>query len=104
MEWVNELLYRHILLTTFRIREKKMSQSYNAYDKYLEWQFHITEGFYSHLFEAISRADEENLAKFALGFPQEVEAYKTFTRTGAESFAGKCTPTHPLLLRLKGEL
>jgi hypothetical protein len=76
---------------------------HNAYDKYLEWQFRVTGGFYSHLFEAISRADEENLAKFALGFPQEVEAYKTFTRTGVEAFAGKCTSTHPLLLPFKKE-
>ena len=78
----------------------------NGYDKYLEFQFRQSGNFYGnyfyeHLFNAICVAGGDNLAKLALGFPEEVEAYKTFTRVGVEAFLEKCSPDHPLITRMR---
>jgi hypothetical protein len=75
----------------------------NGFDKYLEFQYEQTGSFYTTLFHAIQIADEENLTKLAAGFPQEVEAYKTYTRIGVEAFLAKCTPTHKLVADMKSE-
>lgn len=61
----------------------------NGYDRYLEKQFSIGGGFFNTLFEAIARADEGNLA---MGFPEEVDVYKTWTREGRDAFLAKCSP------------
>ena len=69
----------------------------NGYDKYLEYQYRQSGDFYTALFGAISQADGHNLAKIALGFPSEVEAYTCWTRIGVEEFAKHVTPGHRLL-------
>jgi hypothetical protein len=76
----------------------------NGFDKYLEYQFQQTGHFYTALFELIQRADDENLKKLAMGFPQEVEAYITFARVGVGAFLAKCTPSHPLIPRMKSDM
>ena len=73
----------------------------DGYDKYLEFQFRQSGSFYEHLFSAITAADGDNLAKLSLGFPEEVEAYKTFTRIGVEAFLEKCAPDHPLVASMR---
>jgi len=46
----------------------------------VEWQYHFSGDFNRALFEVIGRADEINLYRLARGFPEEVEAYKNYTR------------------------
>jgi hypothetical protein len=46
----------------------------------IDWQYGKLGGFYSALIDAISRADEINLAKLELGFPDEVKGYKSYNR------------------------
>ena len=72
----------------------------NAYDKYLEFQFRQTGSFYTQLFELIAVADDENLNRIAIGFPEEVRAYLSFTRHGVKDFISKCTPGHVLINEL----
>ena len=62
----------------------------NGYDRYLKFQFHVEGHFFTMLFEAISRADEDNLNKLALGFPEEVDAFKIWTRIGSGRLVAKC--------------
>ena len=45
-----------------------------------KWQFRMMGGFESSLMDAISRADENNLNKIALGFPGFVATFKGWTR------------------------
>lgn len=73
----------------------------NGADKYLEYQYQHSGSFYECLFKTIAAADEYNLAKLSEGFPEEVEAYKTWTRIGVEAFSKLCHPQHPLLKRLQ---
>ena len=77
----------------------------NGYDKYLEFQFGWSGDFYKLLFMLISKADEGNLYHLSLGFPDEVEAYKTWSRIGKDAFLAKCSPSHPLIKGIEeGEL
>lgn len=46
----------------------------------VEWQYGIMGDFKESLIKTISRADEMNLHKLSLGFPDEVEGYKNFKR------------------------
>lgn len=47
----------------------------------VEWQYRYQMGgFRTALIEAISHADIVNQAKLAKGFPEEVEAYRNFSR------------------------
>ena len=62
----------------------------NGYDRYLKSQFGVTGDFYRTLFYAISCADEDNLNKLAMGFPEEVDAYKIWTRIGSKELIAKC--------------
>ena len=75
----------------------------NGYDKYLEHQYRWSGDFMNAIFDAIARADEGNLAKLAAGFPEEVDAYKLWTRVGVQALADKCSPDHPLMRQLKDE-
>jgi hypothetical protein len=75
----------------------------NGYDKYLEFQYRWSGDFYSSLFEAISRADEINLERLAQGFPEEVAAYKCWTRVGLNEFLRHVSPDHKLRKRLISE-
>ena len=61
----------------------------NGYDRYLDFQYRRSGNFFTHLFRAIQQADHINLPKLALGFPEEVEAYKTWTRIGVKEFLKK---------------
>lgn len=42
----------------------------------VKWQLRLYGHFYTALWQAIARADEKNLEKLALGFPDEVAGYK----------------------------
>lgn len=44
----------------------------------VDWQYHMAGNFRKALVEAIARADHFNLARLALGFPEEVKAYQNF--------------------------
>jgi len=44
----------------------------------IQWQFRILGDFHTGLFQAISRADEGNLDRLRLGFPDEVDGYKAW--------------------------
>jgi hypothetical protein len=46
----------------------------------LEWQYRMLGGFHTALVEAICRADDGNLARLRMGFPNEVDAYLRFSR------------------------
>jgi len=49
--------------------------------KLCEYQYNMGGSFYKHLFEAIYRADDGNLERLERGFPEEVQAYKNYSRT-----------------------
>ena len=68
----------------------------SGFDKYLEFQYRQSGSFYKKLWEAIHQADEDNLAKLAEGFPEEVEAYKLWTRQGAGALLSKVSAGHGL--------
>lgn len=44
----------------------------------IEWQYNCGGFFFTMLWNAISRADDGNLARLSLGFPEDVEAYLRF--------------------------
>lgn len=46
----------------------------------VEWQYGMLGDFRKSLIEAICRADEMNLIKLSMGFPDEVEGYKNYAR------------------------
>ncbi len=46
----------------------------------VEWQYRRLGHFRTALIEAICRADDDNLAKLALGFPDEVKGYIGYSR------------------------
>lgn len=45
----------------------------------IKWQFHLHGDFKTALFEPIKRADDRNLARLALSFPDEVLGYYAWT-------------------------
>ncbi len=47
----------------------------------VEWQYNVLGSFGMALADAMSRADEPNLNKLSAGYPEEVEAYRNYTRT-----------------------
>jgi len=65
----------------------------NGFDRYLDYQYRQSGSFFKALFDAIKQADSENLARVALGFPEEVRAYLTWTTIGIDKFAQGCA-TH----------
>lgn len=71
-----------------------------GYDRYLEFQFGWSGDFTQALFQAIARADSDNLAKLSEGFPQEVDAYILWSQHGAKALAAKVSPSHPLVRNL----
>jgi hypothetical protein len=59
----------------------------------LRWQLHDYGDFYTALWEALVRADEDNLARIELGFPLEVSALHAWRKTWiAESLRQKGFP------------
>lgn len=75
----------------------------NGYDKYLEYQYQQTGGFFTKLFKLIAVADGENNRRLALGFPEEVDAVNIWQSEGPEALQTKVTPDHPLLPRFREE-
>ena len=45
----------------------------------LEWQYRMHGGFFTALTDAICKADDGNLIKLGMGFPDEVDAYRKFS-------------------------
>ena len=45
-----------------------------------QWQYNLCGDFHHALFEAICLADQNNLFKLELGFPDEVRGYKKYSR------------------------
>lgn len=64
-----------------RVQEILNCDRYTAGEKECV-QFHLgmLDGFYENLWEAITQADDENLARLAKGFPEEVAAYQDWKR------------------------
>lgn len=56
----------------------ELTQGEKAY--IFDKQYHHAGHFMAAIWEAISRADEHNLFRLRLGFPQEVDAYLEWTR------------------------
>jgi hypothetical protein len=77
-----------------------MKMSKTGYDRYLEFQFRWTGSFFTTLFNAIALADTKNTERLRQGFPEEVEAYQTWTRIGRDEFLAKCNPEHPLMKKI----
>ena len=73
----------------------------NGYVLYAKFQLGILGDFYTHLFKAINFADKGNLARIEKGFPECVEAYKTFTRVGADDFFAAAPQDDPFVQRFK---
>jgi len=48
----------------------------------VKWQYQMLGDFKTALVRAITKADEYNMQRLALGFPVEVQAYKRFTQEG----------------------
>jgi len=46
----------------------------------VEWQYRFCGGFKKALWEAIMRADDNNMERLRLGFPVEVAAYLKYSR------------------------
>ncbi len=53
---------------------------------FVKWQIRQCGGFYRSLWEAIARADYENLTRLGQGFPSEVAAWKSWN--GAWTYGG----------------
>lgn len=49
-------------------------------DYIFDFQYHLAGSFHKALWEAISRADENNLHLLSLGFPNEVQGFLAWTR------------------------
>lgn len=62
------------------IDAKKLDELNDGERHLFDWQFQYSGDFFRLLFEAISKADEHNLNRLALGFPQEVEAFCKYAR------------------------
>lgn len=74
-----------------------------GFDRFIEYQYGYTGDFYTLLFKAIQQADEQNLDRMSKGFPEEVSAYKLWSREGPEALSARVTPGHPLLKNLADE-
>ena len=46
----------------------------------VKWQYQLLDGFDKKLFETIVLADESNLKRLHLGFPDQVNGYLQYTR------------------------
>lgn len=46
----------------------------------VKWQYDFYGGFFKSLFECIARADSDNLARLAKGFPDEVQGFLLWTQ------------------------
>jgi hypothetical protein len=56
----------------------------------IKWQFKMHGNFLTALFEAICRADPQNLARLELGFPVEVGGFKDWNN--GEDFTADLVP------------
>jgi hypothetical protein len=62
-----------------KISEVLNSPEFSESDKsVVKWQFHIQGDFLNALWEAIIRADEDNLERLSRGFPIQVEGFKAW--------------------------
>lgn len=68
----------------------------NGYDRYLDFQYDRSGDFFRALFRAITLADIDNTAQLAKGFPEEVNAYRVWTRLGVARFLTLLSPGHDL--------
>lgn len=75
----------------------------NGADNYLEFYYSQSGAFYTLLFQLIASADRFNRLKLAEVFPEEVQAYQTFTEISPEAFSQLCHPDHPLLKKFLEE-
>ena len=46
-----------------------------------DWQYKRLAGFYSYLAQAIENADSHHQCLLSEGFPEEIEAYRRYTKT-----------------------
>lgn len=69
----------------------------NGYDRYLDYQYQRSGGFFKAVFDAIKLADSDNTKKMALAFPEEVDAFRLWTRVGVPDLARRVTVGYSLL-------
>jgi len=69
------------------MESKELTDGEKIYIK--DCQFHLGGSFSNALFEAIARADNENLNKLASGFPQEVQGFLAWARGNLHARASK---------------
>ncbi len=69
----------------------------SGYDRYLDYQYRRSGGFFKAIFEAIKLADIDNMPKIEAGFPEEVDAYRVWAREGALALALRVTVGYGLL-------
>ena len=55
----------------------------------IQWQFRLCGSFYTALWNAIKQADEENLDRLALGFPDHVAGFRAWAYSDPYSMAEK---------------
>lgn len=55
----------------------------------IRWQFRLLGDFNTALAEAITRADDDNLARLELGFPDEVNGFLAWNRGNLAERLGK---------------
>ena len=46
----------------------------------IKWQYRLLGDFHTALFDAIKRADEENLERLRLGFPEQLSGFLAWNR------------------------
>ncbi len=68
-------------MTMERLGEVLRNDQFTDGEKWIiQWQFRLLGDFETALIDAITRADEGNLMKLALGFPMQVDAYLEWSR------------------------
>ena len=77
----------------------------SGYDRYLDFQYRMSGGFFTHLFQAIAVADGDNTAALEKGYPEEVDAYRVWTTMGAQAllaFISHCHGCRPRFIEEYG--
>lgn len=68
-----------------------------------DWQYHLGGSFSTALWQAIGKADESNLLKLALGFPDEVQGFLSWTRGDLYQRANKIAGGDCKVIENEGE-
>lgn len=95
------------MMTRYRVTYRELpillrSREFTEGEKsYLEYYFGFTWGFTRNLFETIRSANPEERDKLALGYPEEVNAYVSWTTGSLKSRCDAVIIHEPLMGELK---